>query len=320
MVEYITWLKALAALLITNSHLGHIYPVTSLASGGLLGNLLFFAVSGFCLYTIRKPFLPWYGRRLVRIYPAVWLVTLIAVLTGVYSLDSWQDAVRLFLYPTYYHFIAAILLLYIPFYFVARMAHGREKPVRFLLACGGGVLVAYAACYLLFFDASSYHIDTVEEPMILFSYALAMLMGASFRVRGDNVSSSALSFLLCLVAVPLYCYTKLAVGSGNIAPAYQCVNQVSLWLLCYALLRAGASLNKHLTYAPVFLRQAASFLASVTLEIYLVQYLIFSLPDIAEFVFPLNLFCTLSCIILVAWIAHMLIKRLSRIGHCSSAH
>ena len=38
MIFYITFLRFLAALLITNSHFGAIYPRGSFACGGMLGN------------------------------------------------------------------------------------------------------------------------------------------------------------------------------------------------------------------------------------------------------------------------------------------
>ena len=47
MYSFISWLRLLATLLITNSHLGNIWPSSALATGGLLGNVIFFAASGF---------------------------------------------------------------------------------------------------------------------------------------------------------------------------------------------------------------------------------------------------------------------------------
>ena len=65
----IAWLRILAMILITNSHFGGIYPKSSMAFGGLLGNIIFFAVSGYCLADIKEPFGKWYPKRLLRIYP-----------------------------------------------------------------------------------------------------------------------------------------------------------------------------------------------------------------------------------------------------------
>lgn len=71
MFQFVYWLKAFAAILITNSHYADIWPVSRLAMGGHLGNCLYFFVSGFCLYSIRNSFPGWYAKRIVRIYPAL---------------------------------------------------------------------------------------------------------------------------------------------------------------------------------------------------------------------------------------------------------
>ena len=60
MFEFINYLKFIATLLITNSHFGDIWPVSAMASGGLLGNILFFAVSGFLLFNIKDSFPKWF--------------------------------------------------------------------------------------------------------------------------------------------------------------------------------------------------------------------------------------------------------------------
>lgn len=57
MFEFINYLKLIATALITNSHFGNIWPVSAFSVGGLLGNVIFFAVSGFLLYNIKSNFL-----------------------------------------------------------------------------------------------------------------------------------------------------------------------------------------------------------------------------------------------------------------------
>lgn len=76
MVFFITCLRVLATIFITNSHYTGIYPTDLIANGGLLGDVLFFAVSGYCLYNVRDSFLRWYGKRAIRIYPAAVLATI----------------------------------------------------------------------------------------------------------------------------------------------------------------------------------------------------------------------------------------------------
>ena len=119
MIFYITVLRALAAMLITNAHYIGIYPTDLIANGGLLGDVIFFAVSGFCLVDIKQSFPQWYSKRIIRIYPVVWIITSVYIVLGFYTFDDWTLA-EYFLYPTYYHFVASIIILYIPYYFIVR--------------------------------------------------------------------------------------------------------------------------------------------------------------------------------------------------------
>lgn len=59
---FIAIIKALSTMLITNSHLGSIYPISFIAKGGALGNTLFFIISGFLLYKPKENFVPWYKK------------------------------------------------------------------------------------------------------------------------------------------------------------------------------------------------------------------------------------------------------------------
>ena len=47
---FINCLRALAAVLITNSHYTNVYPISIIANGGLLGDILFFAIKKELLY------------------------------------------------------------------------------------------------------------------------------------------------------------------------------------------------------------------------------------------------------------------------------
>lgn len=113
MIEYATFLRAVAAILITNSHYTGVYPLEIFASGGLLGDVLFFALSGFVLANISEDFINWYKKRLIRIYPSIWIITIAYIALGFYTFEDWT-IISYLLYPTYYHFIASIVILYIP--------------------------------------------------------------------------------------------------------------------------------------------------------------------------------------------------------------
>ena len=119
MIFYITVLRALAAMIITNSHYIGVYPTDLIANGGLLGDVIFFGVSGFCLMNIKENFSKWYLKRIIRIYPIVWIITTIYFFLGFYTFENWNLR-EYFLYPTYYHFVASIIILYVPYYFIVK--------------------------------------------------------------------------------------------------------------------------------------------------------------------------------------------------------
>ena len=71
-------LRVIATCLITNTHYNNVYPSEKFAVGGLLGDVLFFAVSGFCYSNgINKSFGDWYSKRWKRIYPSVVIMALL---------------------------------------------------------------------------------------------------------------------------------------------------------------------------------------------------------------------------------------------------
>ena len=106
MFEFINYLRVIATSLITNSHYSNIWPINILSSGGLLGNLIFLSVSGFLLFNVQIGFKKWCIKRFLRIYPTLFGFTLFTVLVGEYPLNNIDDAVKLFIYPTNYIFIA----------------------------------------------------------------------------------------------------------------------------------------------------------------------------------------------------------------------
>jgi peptidoglycan/LPS O-acetylase OafA/YrhL len=99
-------LQCLAALLIANSHLEGLYPRSWMAADGLIGNSLFFFLSGFGLMKSgqksNRSFLNYYLRRIARIYPALWLVMFLFPLVMEGSWRDWgvADYLHRFVYLT----------------------------------------------------------------------------------------------------------------------------------------------------------------------------------------------------------------------------
>lgn len=310
MVLFITVLRALAACLITNAHYTGIYPTDLIANGGLIGDILFFAVSGYCLYNIKTAFPKWYGKRLIRCYLPVLLITLLYMLLGFYSLGE-HSITWWYLYPTSYHFVASIVVLYIPYFIIMKWEILRNHLWWVMIVIG----IVCLATYLFVYDRAYYHIDTVREPFIRFLFMESMLLGAWFR-QNDNALRR--KFQWCYViatAVTFVAYfaSKLLFSKVSKISDYQIVNQFLIFVLLYCIFRLFAGLDGVLEKMPVVLRRIITYLSEITLEIYVVQYVLIDLirPLLG---FPLNWIVLTGSILLSATVLHYVCQGILRLS------
>ena len=306
MFDFIYLLRILAAILITNSHYENIYPLSVIANGGLLGDVIFFAVSGYCLFPVKHAFPKWYGRRLWRIYPAVWIITAVYLLLGFYEANTVRGYVKLLLYPTYYHFVASILVLYIVYYIAASILQKwPEYFERNFVIILSVLILAYAVIYGFVYDRSYYHIDNVREPMIEFLYFFAMLAGLWFRKHKEQYlgSRKRWPWLASIVLFGAYFASKMAFSRGRISSGFQFLNQLVLILLLICLLRGFIGLEEVLHRMPGRVHAAMVYAAGFAFEIYLVQYAL--IPRLNVGPFPVNFVIVSAAIILSAWVLHL---------------
>lgn len=316
---FITLLRAFAAIIITNAHYTGIYPSDIIANGGLLGDVIFFSVSGFCLANPRMPFGKWYAKRLWRIYAVVWVITIVYVLLGAYEVNSLTDGLKWFIHPTKYHFVASITLLYIPLYFVARYVKLSRK--NYAATCVGLFLVQMII-YLTVYDTSYYHIDKVRQPMIEFLFFQSMLLGLFFRQECeeglDQKKSSwdGQEFVLwavLIIVLGAYFTSKMVFVKRPSFSEMQILNQVILFVALFCLFRRTYTLEEKLkSLSNTKLWKAVEFLSDHTLEIYCVQYVLIDSVRSWNFVFPLNWLVLTSFILLAAaslrWVSQKVIK------------
>lgn len=312
MVMYITVLKVLAACLITNSHYTHVYPLEMIANGGLIGDILFFAVSGYCLYYAKGSFVKWYGKRVVRCYVPVIIITAFYMLLGYYTLEN-ESIFWWYVYPTYYHFVASIIILYIPYYAIVKCDILRKNLLGIMLA----VFVVYLLVYFLVYDKSYYHIDNVRQPMIRFLFFESMLLGAWFRQKDEQYRCRCPrggDVLVTVCAFIAYFASKVLFSCNMLPSELQIVNQILIFLLLYALLRLMSALDRYMDkYINGKAYSVMTYLASLTLEIYVVQYVVIEIVR-PWFAFPLNWFALTGSILLMAGILHWVCERVLKLA------
>lgn len=300
MIEYATFLRALAAILITNSHYVGVYPIDIIASGGLFGDVIFFALSGFVLINIKDTFINWYKKRIIRIYPSIWIITIAYLVFAFYTFENGSIA-SYFIYPTYYHFIASIVVLYIPYYLIAKNEYFRNRIPAFML----GTFIVQFIIYVFFYDKTYYHIDTVKEPMIRFLFFQSMLMGLYFRVNNERYlnKKSLSNWVFLISSLVIYFITKIAFSKIEDISQFQIINQMILFITLYFVFKCFASIDGQLVKLPKIIKSVAAFISQITLQIYAVQYVI--IHKFATIVFPFNWLIITSLIVISAYILNL---------------
>ncbi|MBQ4483164.1 MAG: acyltransferase family protein [Lachnospiraceae bacterium] len=137
-------IKAAACIMIFLYHCNTILPgewkfITIF--GQDLGNNLFFMVSGFTLaYSIKRSgwreFGSWYLKRLKRILPMTALAYALTWVRGYYSFSDPAQLFAVFIYPTLYWFITAILIFYILLFIVGKLTDIRVQGLLLILLAG----------------------------------------------------------------------------------------------------------------------------------------------------------------------------------------
>lgn len=301
MIVFISFLKFLSTILITNAHYAGIYPTDWLAHGGMLGNVLFFAISGFCLYNVRNNFAVWYSKRFVRVYFPTAVIVTVYLLLGAFKVTE-QTTVAYY-YIQYYHFVLSIIILYIPYYVVMSVKRLKSNLLTVIIA----VAIAYFIVYIFFIDKTKYTVDYITEPFVRFVFFEAMLIGAYFRQNDSKYRNKNIILPLIGTAVMLVVYfaSKLAVTRYAPILNFQFVVQLTLLILMSFIFRTFACLDSRFEKVPAIIKRLVNFISGITLEIYVVQHMIIEyFQPQRGMSFPLNLIVVTLVILAAAIVLH----------------
>lgn len=303
MYEFIYLIKTLAAILICNSHMGELYPISVMAVGGSLGNSLFFIVSGFLISTKTEmgP-VRWYLKRCSRLYPPYWILNLVLLVAGSYDIFTIQEFFYRFILPVKsFWFVGAILIFYALFYFVIRS--GKHNLRYWILV----TTIIYFIGYVLYLDLSRWTVEGSGYFKFIF-YFDVMLCGYWIKVNFAKVKGFAEKHRVgCMtggvISVVVFLGIRLAMIAMPIITYIQFLAQAS------SLLFAGFAFMTALSFESSLKQQKDSiigktliFIGSSTLEIYLVNYVL--IDAATQFVFPVNLILAFSMIFATGVTAH----------------
>lgn len=266
-----TLMLFMATVLITLSHLDAFVPDPRIATGGAIGNSLFFFLSGYGLAMSlnaaktdapEPSLLAYLGKRLSRLYPAVIIVACAMLATRQIGLASLTDLVAVFVWPTPFWFISAVVAFYVPIFYLARL-----QPA--------GIAAAMAALvvpYLFFYSQLDLSIFVVEGPdhFKWINYFGITLMGCLVARLKLTPRFSLFTIAALLLSLLAFLVTKLTVFRYDMGHL-QFLFHVWLYPIVFFSfhLFASETVLKPLRATPLF--PAVALLAGLTLEVYLTQ-------------------------------------------------
>lgn len=297
------FLKFLAAIMITNSHFQPLYKDVNvgLATLGVHGNALFFFVSGYLLTTSldrrEVKFPSWVSKRLLRIYPSViiWGLLSVFVFSDVFS---WK---KVFLASDYW-FVQCIIIYYPFFYFTIRYFKTvKERTLCYLLSICFSVIV--------FFLIEKGKLSAFHSTWHYYCHFGAMILGSVVCTKERVVKNVFCNkdILLMVVSFASY-FIILKIGKGHLDWRYytQVLGLIPLHAFCWYCYKVCTGNWCKRLMESRNLRLPFCIIASLTLEIYLVQFKV--ITDKFNFFFPFNTLIVFVCICAVAYILRVVVN------------
>lgn len=287
-------LKALAIILVTHSHMDAFYPMSAVATGGMLGNTLFFFVSGYglalSLAREKVAFWPWYLKRLWRIYAPLWLA-LVIFIPLVFRPQTPFDALRLLLIPQEYWFLPTIAILYAPAYLVINRF--QAQGVQWLLIA---ILLAYIAALPVLADPARWSAED-SVPLKAMFYFGALVGGVYLQKLGSRQAQPGFLITAALTVGYFAFLTMLRVTDLYILQAG--ANLIALsWTFAIFRYLSSEGIERVLRRRA---ERGITLLSSITIQIYLVQVPLISYGRLEELHFPLDVALLWSTVVLLAW-------------------
>lgn len=304
-------LRFIAICLVLNSHLDHYYPVASLATGGAIGNALFFMLSSFGLLLSQKkspkPFGAYLKKRFRRIYPSLWAALLFLVLPiQVYhhsiDLKGVLPFLLKFIYPTFW-FIRALVFYYIAGWFLIKNYSPRKYVITMSI-----MFVTYFFIYCTFLDISTFAIEA--EPFKGIPYGMIFLFGIYLAVNNAKIIYSGPADIFFFISALALLYLHKYLMAHQWLVELQFFQQFILFAIIFYLLKIcrSAFLQDRLMNTP-FIGGAIRYISGITLEIYITHMIISPYMQHYHFSFPLNVIVFLSLVVVIAAALNLLVTQ-----------
>lgn len=306
-------LRVIAMLMIINSHSDVLFPnnLSFLASGGAIGNELFFLISGY-LFSSNGNFIQFCIKRFIRLFIPVYIVTIILFVLNFYSfqhLKSISGLIYYFVWPTDFWFVSSCFLFCMFLYFILRSKIWKNKYtfLCFLLF----IIIVNIFIYVFFIPNKSIWIiedfrlfgnfpykSIYSFIVFLFGYYIKDNDGY-LRMRFNQKKMLLVSFSSF---ISFYCF-KLLIHKNILSMDFQIVSQplTVIFVLSFFILCLYSDKLEQLI-SNLKIKRMIYAISCITLESYLIQFSVIDRVSKLNFYFPLNYFVSLIVIILSSFV------------------
>jgi len=259
-------LKVLAILLVFNSHCGNLYPISAMATGGALGNALFFILSGYFVRIGEARFWPWLKKRIVQLYPPMLIVSVVyAVAFHVYP-NGFLEFVDRFIWPTGYWFIGGLLLFNVVLFILEKLrVFDHFVPYSLVL------WLVYFVYYMAFIDKTTWSVEDHGLFRLIYYF---YIYSFGYCVRTNRVQLSIPTRLAALGSIAFFLgqigWKAIMVKFPQMM-ATQCVCQLLGTLFAVFALATVLNIEDNYRRLPAMLIGAIDHWSRYSLEIYLTQ-------------------------------------------------
>lgn len=253
------------------------HPYEILATGGAIGDVLFFFCSGFTLFLGKmRRFDNWYKRRINRIYPTVIAYALI----GSFLLGHSNDIKHVVLLGGGW-FVSCIMLYYIVFYFIRKFAMDK---LEYVFVATSLIIIVY---YLLMNrpDGFDMYGNTYFKWV---HYFLFMLLGAMLGISQKKRNYRFIVDFLKLMGCIILYYGYLFIGRKiSLVEDLQILSLIPLLGITFYFYKICNSKFMYHLYEKKISGFIIRFIGGLCLEIYLIQGALLSSK--MNSIFPLNI-------------------------------
>ena len=318
MIQFIEVIRAIATMLIANSHFKGVYPTDLLSFGGGFGLALFYMISGFLLANIKPntKLTSWYTKKVVRLYIPLVILKLIELVIGYLKIETAGQFFKEFIFPASW-FGASMMILYLVYYWIVKFLYAKKG-----MPSIWGVNLFGTISFLVMFVTKSkvgmFSLETlqiadlfgIETPYIISLpiWLISMLVGFQLRKQYDNLKTKPKGKKKWLYAGGIFIF-MLAFFVVKLFKKRSAETTLTIFLpivyvgFAYCILCFFGELEENVQKFPDnVLKQLVFLVSSCSLEIYYIQFPWIHL--FRNYVFPLNWILIVSVTIVSGYVLH----------------